>query len=435
MAPTTEDILRLDTRGLFCSMNIRGEFGYVDSAFTTEFQKELGDEWTLADSTGNVHIVHYNQNLLSPEIMNGWWTLADFYGFEVDHSILFCYVAQNAFHITVYMGDVPKSGVNRYLDEVEGREPLRIGPFNYFSIKLSRDISAAFSEYLHKGRFTTVTLHGLLKEVECKGDRIHVYVRKTLIYKFQNHILEDKVYSFNSFSVETNPGSYRTTSHKYKINFQFGIKALREINRTGSSTKLNVISIEADEMMEITKFPTQGLSQLCDSGKHNVDDEFIHLIPRNTIQGLKDCKEESSFVVLAAIKHIVANDEWYKLKVRVMDDIDSTTFVLFDRNATTLVNKSCEKLFDSHDKNAACGVLPKELCLLIDKVVLFKVGCVKDQSNRFEQSFRVKKNCINESIIQRFSDGGLESVELHSHKKRLCSIKDVEQDDSSIALP
>jgi len=25
MAPTTEDILRLDTRGLFCSMNIRGE--------------------------------------------------------------------------------------------------------------------------------------------------------------------------------------------------------------------------------------------------------------------------------------------------------------------------------------------------------------------------------------------------------------------------
>ena len=46
-------------------------------------------------------------------------------------------------------------------------------------------------------------------------------------------------------------------------------------------------------MMEITKFPTQGLSQLCDSGKHNVDDEFIHLIPRNTIQGLKDCKEVS----------------------------------------------------------------------------------------------------------------------------------------------
>jgi len=33
-----------------------------------------------------------------------------------------------------------------------------------------------------------------------------------------------------------------------------------------------------------------------------------------------------------------------------MDDTDSTTFVLFDRDATTLVNKSCAELFDSHDK-------------------------------------------------------------------------------------
>jgi len=85
--------------------------------------------------------------------------------------------------------------------------------------------------------------------------------------------------------------------------------------------------------MENTDSPTQGLSQLCDSGKQNVNDEFIHLIPRNTIQGLKDCKEvslyffylnliksimyaltaeplfcfqENTFVVLATIKHIVA---------------------------------------------------------------------------------------------------------------------------------
>ena len=57
-----------------------------------------------------------------------------------------------------------------------------------------------------------------------QGDRIHVSVRKTLIYKFQNHIFEDKVYSFNFFSVTTNSGSYRTTRHKYKINFQFGTK-------------------------------------------------------------------------------------------------------------------------------------------------------------------------------------------------------------------
>ena len=57
-----------------------------------------------------------------------------------------------------------------------------------------------------------------------QGDKIHVFVRKTLIYKFQNHIFEDKVYSFNFFSEVTNSGFYRTTRHKYKINFKFGTK-------------------------------------------------------------------------------------------------------------------------------------------------------------------------------------------------------------------
>ena len=48
-------------------------------------------------------------------------------------------------------------------------------------------------------------------------------------------------------------------------------------------------------MIESTNSPTQGLSQLCDSRKQNVEDEFISFIHRNTIQGLKDCKEVSLF--------------------------------------------------------------------------------------------------------------------------------------------
>jgi len=99
--------------------------------------------------------------------------------------------------------------------------------------------------------------------------------------------------------------------------------------------------------------------------------------------------------------------------------------------------------------------------------VLFKVGCVKDQSNRFDQSFRVKKICTDDSIIQIFSNGGSESSvcifyfillyfvfhfiskriiyifyfnfyvvkELQSQKKRLFNIKDVEQDHSSVEVP
>ncbi|KAK8467756.1 hypothetical protein PHAVU_007G143500, partial [Phaseolus vulgaris] len=358
------------------------------------------------------------------------------------------------------------------------------------------------------------------------GDRIHVSVRRTLIYKFQNDIFEDKFYSFNFFSVSTN--------------FQFGTKVtcvgndlvscaiphytpisvlkapgfdtdyLVEMNRSGSTTKLNAISIEADgyriectlfgnyvdelnaflsfgevenivisvhfakvkifqdkvflqnsldctkiiyniqskdatELKKKVNSPTEGLSQLCDYGKQNVEDEFTSFIHGNTIQGLKDCKEESTFVILATIKHIVADDDrWYttclcgkafypdskmffcekcnkhvikvqqryELKLRVIDETNSTTFVLFDRDATTLINKSCAELFESHDKNGDFGVLPKDFDLSIDKAVLFKVGCVKDQSLRFDQSFCVKKVCIDDSTIQRFCEGRVENVDL-----------------------
>jgi len=57
-----------------------------------------------------------------------------------------------------------------------------------------------------------------------QGVLIHAYVRRTLIYKFQFEIKEDNVYSIQSFSVSCNGGSYRTTNHAYKINFQFGTK-------------------------------------------------------------------------------------------------------------------------------------------------------------------------------------------------------------------
>jgi len=59
-----------------------------------------------------------------------------------------------------------------------------------------------------------------------QGNSIHGLIRRTLIYKFQNDILEDNVYSIQNFSVVSNGGSYRTTQHAYKINFQFGTKVI-----------------------------------------------------------------------------------------------------------------------------------------------------------------------------------------------------------------
>ncbi|XP_068483227.1 uncharacterized protein [Phaseolus vulgaris] len=88
-----------------------------------------------------------------------------------------------------------------------------------------------------------------------EGVRIHASVRRTLIYKFHNQICEDRVYSIQSFTVASNLGSYRTTKHEYKINFQYdediigvltGVGTERELRKEGRTSKLNVISIDCD---------------------------------------------------------------------------------------------------------------------------------------------------------------------------------------------
>ncbi|GAU12842.1 hypothetical protein TSUD_73290 [Trifolium subterraneum] len=53
------------------------------------------------------------------------------------------------------------------------------------------------------------------------GGRIHATIKKTLIYKFKNDLIEGKVYCFENLGVSTNGGAYRTTHHPYKMNFQY----------------------------------------------------------------------------------------------------------------------------------------------------------------------------------------------------------------------
>jgi len=59
-----------------------------------------------------------------------------------------------------------------------------------------------------------------------QGNSIHGSIRRALTYKFQNDILKDNVYSIQNFSVAPNGGSYRTSQHAYKINFQFWTKVI-----------------------------------------------------------------------------------------------------------------------------------------------------------------------------------------------------------------
>ncbi|XP_027932691.1 uncharacterized protein LOC114188287 [Vigna unguiculata] len=198
-------------------------------------------------------------------------------------------------------------------------------------------------------------------------------------------------------------------------------------------------------MWDSTESPSQALTQLCASSKVSLEDDFIKLHPRSSIEGLKDFKQESTFVVKVTIKHVLDHDDWwyttcicnkavypdskmffcekcnkhvikvtprYKLKLHVIDATDSTTFVVFDRDASAMLKKSCSDILDLQDKNTAAGDLPKEFEVLIDKTYLFKVECKNDYNSKFEQSFRVKKVCMDEKVIESFSDVEIKSLDL-----------------------
>jgi len=49
-------------------------------------------------------------------------------------------------------------------------------------------------------------------------------------------------------------------------------------------------------------------------------------------------------------------------------------------------------------------VKSKEFEVLIDKTYMFKVECENDYNSKFDQSFRVKKVCMDEKVIESFSD-------------------------------
>jgi hypothetical protein len=72
-----------------------------------------------------------------------------------------------------------------------------------------------------------------------QGDKIHASIRKQLIYMFQGKLVEGDCYKLCYFGVAPVSGSYRTTSHEYKLLFLMRTKVQKceapSISRFGLS--------------------------------------------------------------------------------------------------------------------------------------------------------------------------------------------------------
>ncbi|CAJ2636536.1 unnamed protein product [Trifolium pratense] len=336
--------------------------------------------------------------------------------------------------------------------------------------------------------------------MDSDGAKIHATIKKTLIYKFKHDLIEGKVYSFENLGVASNNGGYRTTHHPYKLNFQFGsfvqrlsncdivkspftfvpiaevvgglydtdflvdvigflteIGQEREItNQNGSTTKLNVISLEADGQSGSDENPSPlTFTQLSNEPTVTPLDEFLYNTPRATLQDLKDATKESSHVVSATVKRILNPDSyWYTscfcgkgvipdsrlwfcekcnrhvpkvvprfcVKLRVMDHTDSATLVVFDKEASGIFNMSCADMLQLGDAdNDGEGIVPPRIDdSLVNQTWLFKVETKPSQNPRFEQSFRVRKICTDDGIIKQFKDKWDSEDAVRTKKRNEC---------------
>ncbi|CAH8266535.1 unnamed protein product [Arabidopsis lyrata] len=100
--------------------------------------------------------------------------------------------------------------------------PLEVTPVSQLSFDLStckvKVRIARVWAYHKKDRLKDITGIDLLL-VDDKGDRIQASIRSQLLTKFQGKLEEGDCYMIMNFEILYNGGSYRASSHPYKINF------------------------------------------------------------------------------------------------------------------------------------------------------------------------------------------------------------------------
>ncbi|XP_052111562.1 uncharacterized protein LOC107469618 [Arachis duranensis] len=137
----------------------------------------------------------------------------------------------------------------------------------------------------------------------------------------------------------------------------------------------------------------------------SLEDDFMRLTRRCTINELHDNNEvywEGSFVVFGFVRSIVdEGPSWYsacicgkyRIKIAVEDDNGHGVFVLFDHEAAYLLKKSCADLF---------GEVQKDANQLVGKKLLLKIDTKSVGTDKYFETFRVRRVCDDAAIISMF---------------------------------
>ncbi|KAJ1386317.1 Nucleic acid-binding, OB-fold [Sesbania bispinosa] len=283
-----------------------------------------------------------------------------------------------------------------------------------------------------------------------KGGRIQASIRKPMMRKFGNVIVEGEVYKMIYFAVVKNVGNFRATTHEFKLIFNSMTRVFRaesllipEYGLSLSSSEdirnnkgeseflydmmglLTAVSAEKNIVKDgkTTRLKSDvGLVNVFNTSSvacHEVDfdisigflddefpsltmkEEFLNSFPRKNLEELQTCEEDGFFIVLGTIVSIIDEQWWYKLKLLLCDPFETATFVLFDSHCRFLLNKSCEEMLAL--AKGPSPTQPDELKEIVGKEILVKVEKNSDRDFVYDDdSYKVKKICDDLEIIEAF---------------------------------
>ncbi|QHO58728.1 Replication protein A 70 kDa DNA-binding subunit C [Arachis hypogaea] len=422
------------------------------------------------------------------------------------------------------------------------------------------------------------TMEMILLDEHC--EKIQATVKKPLLNRFRDHIVEGQVYRMAYFTVVSNHDSYRATSHEFKLvflhrttivavdedvipktcfnmlpfsellnmtqDYEFLVDVIGLLTLVGEEkeyakkekiVKMIVLKLTSkdfnltvrcalfgDYVNQVNHFLTSGYVEqpvvfiqlakvkffrgqvglqnvmyatqilfnpnfpevvefsiveqgvngtqplfIANEGKVvSLEDDFMRLTRKCTIEELQDNNEEGSFIIFGTIQGIVEDGGWwysacvcgkgiypqngayycdfclkhitnvtprFKIKITLQDHSGEGIFLLFDREASYLLKKSCADLFTEVQRDASlvCGdTYPPIFQRLIGKKLLLKVDTKGVPHDTFYGSFRVRRICDDPTIIAMFElpnynvdDESTPKKEPNLHKSIPCGEGDV----------
>ncbi|XP_061346297.1 uncharacterized protein LOC133291954 [Gastrolobium bilobum] len=188
---------------------------------------------------------------------------------------------------------------------------------------------------------------------------------------------------------------------------------------------------------------SQMLTQLSSPSSYSYENDFLKDTERKFLTDIKNCIDATTCITYGTVKSIESKynwwyrsckkcpysvcedfDKWYckncqkhwneytpkfSVQVRVIDNTDSSSFVLFDRDCLSLLGVSAAELREQHFKRGAdLEHYPEELNVLKDRSMLFQVNVKISNLNSYsEPKYHVAKD---DSVFDSPSDDNIMSI-------------------------